>query len=123
MIDWYGLFCNAVWILGLAVVLAAMGMANFQTRIQGVKLRRALISSGFQLPFGVGMFLFCLGVFLSSQAWWERVLWGLLAVLFAGQVIWLWRNGSGEPAEDKANGSEVGHPAEPVKTTVEERGP
>lgn len=122
MIDWYGLLYNAAWILGLAVVLAALAMASFRTRIQGVRLRQVLMASSFLMPFGVGMSLFCLGVLFSSQTGWEKVLWGLLAVLFAGQVFWLWRDRSGARAGGEPVSSDADRAGEPVKTTLEERG-
>ena len=122
MIDWYGLVYNALWVLGLAVILAALAMASFQTRVQGVRLRRVLRASAFLLPFGVGMFLFCLGVLFSSQTWWEKALWGLLAVLFAGQVFWLWRDRSGKATGGDQDTSESSHINRPVRTNLEERG-
>jgi uncharacterized membrane protein YgdD (TMEM256/DUF423 family) len=122
MIDWYGLFYNALWILGMAVALGAFAMASFQTRVQGVRLRQVLGASSFLLPFGAGMCLFCGGVLLSSHTLWERVLWGLLAVLFAGQVFWMWRGRVGEGTEGGHKTSMPGHADRPAKTTLEERG-
>lgn len=121
MIDWFGVVYNAAWVLGLAVILAAFAMASFQTRVQGVRLRQALRASSFLLPFGVGMLLFCLGVLFGSHTWWQRVLWGLLAVLVAGQVFWLWRDrssgGTGAPQE----ASELSQAGNPAGTPLEER--
>ena len=122
MIDWYGLFYNALWILGLAVVLAALAMASFHTRVQGVRLRQVLGASSFLLPFGAGMCLFCLGVLFSSHNLWEKVLWGLLAVLFAGQVFWVWRERGDGGTEGEQRTSMAGHADRPAKTSLEERG-
>ena len=91
MIDWYGLFYNAAWVLGLAVVLAAFAMASYQTRAQGVRLRQALRASGFLLPFGVGTFLFCLGVLFTSHTWWEKGIWGVCAILLIVWAVRAWR--------------------------------
>ena len=124
MIDWWGLFHNAVWVLGLAVILGAFAMASFQARTQGVRLREGLRASSFLLPFGVGMVLFCLGLLFSSQTWWEKVLWGLLSVLIAVQVFWLWRGRGGEGAESGPGASAGSQVEKPVGTTVlEEREP
>jgi hypothetical protein len=68
------------------------------------------------------MFLFCLGVLLSSQAWWERVLWGLLAVLFAGQAFWSWRDRSAWEAGGQPDAADADDAGDPVKITLEERG-
>ena len=122
MIDWFGVAYNATWILGLAVILASFAMASYQTRVQGVRLRQALRASSFLLPFGVGMFLFCLGVFFSSHTWWHRALWGLLTVLIAGQAFWLWRDRRGEGMGHEQEPPEASHGNKPEGTCMEERG-
>ncbi len=91
MIDWWGVFYNALWVMGLAVGLAALSMAVYRVRVTDVSLRRELNGPAFQLPFTLGMTLFCLGLLLAARSGWERVLWGLLALFFAGQGIALWR--------------------------------
>ena len=90
MIDWWGVFYNALWVMGLAVGLAALSMAVYRVRVTDVSLRRELNGPAFQLPFDLGMTLFCLGLLLAARSGWERVLWGVLALLFAGQGIALW---------------------------------
>jgi uncharacterized membrane protein YgdD (TMEM256/DUF423 family) len=90
MIDWWGLFHNSLWVAGLAVGLGAFGMASYEARRTKIRLRWKLKESSFQLAFSIGMVLFCLGLLFSGQAWWEYVIWGLLAAAFGGQAIWLW---------------------------------
>ena len=91
MIDWWALFHNSFWVLGLALGLGTLGVAHFEANRSQVRLRKKLGESGFQLSLNTGMMLFCLGLLFSSQAWWETVLWGLMAAAFAGQAVWLWR--------------------------------
>lgn len=88
MIDWWSLFHNGLWVGGLAVALAALSVAYYSSRREGVSLRRKLGQSGFLLPFNLGLALFCLGLFMAGESWWERLVWAGLAVLFAAQVIW-----------------------------------
>jgi hypothetical protein len=121
MIDWFGVAHNAAWVLGLAVILTAFAMASFQTRVQGVRLRQVLRASSFLLPFGVGLFLFCLGVLFGRHTWWQRVLWGLLAVLTAGQVFWLWRDRNGERMGRGQETPEVSRSNTSDGTSIEER--
>jgi len=92
MIDWWGLFYNTLWVLGLAVGLAALSMAVYRARTTPAPLRRELDAPSFRLPLDLGMTLFCLGLLFAARHWWERVLWGLLVLLFAGQGVLLWRN-------------------------------
>jgi hypothetical protein len=91
MIDWWGLFHNSLWVVGLAVGLAALSMASYEARVEEVRLRQKLNGPGFQLPLAVGMVLVCLGLLFSSGSWWEKVIWGTIAALFAGQAVRLWR--------------------------------
>jgi hypothetical protein len=90
MIDWWGVFHNALWVGGLAAIVAALSMANYQAHAARVRLRQKLGGPGFQLAFHAGMGLFCLGLLFGSPSWWERGVWSVLAALFAGQAIWLW---------------------------------
>jgi hypothetical protein len=96
MIDWWGLFHNALWVVGLAVGLAALSMANYQAKRQQVRLRQTLDEPDFQLAFRIGMTAFCLGLLFSSRTWWEQVIWGLLA------LPWLWWRGHAKPLPMKA---------------------
>ncbi len=91
MIDWWGVAYNLLWILGLTGGLAALSMASYRARTQEVPLRQEVSAPGFQLPFNAAMVLFCLGLLFSGRSWWEMAIWGLLAALFAGQLLWLWR--------------------------------
>ena len=91
MIDWWFFFHNSLWLVGLAVALAAFSMASYQAREEKVRLRQKFSEPALQLPFNLGLALFCLGLLFGGQIWWEQALWGLLAVLFLGQVVRLWR--------------------------------
>lgn len=93
MIDWWGLAYNAVWILGLGMSLAALSMASYQARVDKVRLRRKLAEGAFQLPLMIGMMLFCLGLLLSSQPWWEKAVWGLASAWFAVQAALVSKRG------------------------------
>lgn len=92
MIDWYGVFRNALWIMGLAVVLAAFSYTDWQRNSQQPKrgLRQALAAPAFRAAFSLGMVLFCAGLALSSRRWWEIAAWAVLALLFAWQAVGAW---------------------------------
>lgn len=85
MIHWWGVFWNSLWIVGLAIILAALSMAYYQAGREHVPLRRQLGGSGFLAPLSAGMVLGCLGMLLGSERWWEWGLWGLLTVYF---IVW-----------------------------------
>jgi hypothetical protein len=95
MVNWWGVFYNSLWVLGLAGGLAALSMASYRARVRGMRLGEVLKGAGFQLPFHVSMVSFCVGLLFAGRWWWEKALWGLLAFLFAGQAMRLWRERRG----------------------------
>ena len=56
MIDWFGVFNNALWIFGLAIVLAALSYADWRRRLAVPKesFRQALAGPGFQAALSLG---------------------------------------------------------------------
>jgi hypothetical protein len=89
MIDWWSLAASAIWILGLALGLAAVSFAYWQAasrkapglKVHDTRTLRALLA-------GAGV-LFSIGWGASSSETWERLAWCLLGVLLA---IRLWRD-------------------------------
>lgn len=114
MIDWWGVFYNALWILGLALMLAVFSMATFRASQAGRRLGDELAAPALQVPLLAGLLLFCLGLLLAGRSWWERLLWGALALITAAvlarQAVLLARAGREVPIE-AASGSAV--PADP----------
>jgi hypothetical protein len=90
MIDWWGLFHNSLWIVGLAVGLAVLSVADYQAHRQGIGRRQKLGEAGVRIPLVAGVALFCLGLAAASDPWWQRGIWGVLGALFAGQAAWQW---------------------------------
>ena len=87
MIDWYGVFHNILWILGLAIVLAALSYADWRRRLATPRmaLRQAWAEPGFQAAAGLGLALFCAGLALGSAIWWQIAAWAALGLAF----IWI----------------------------------
>jgi hypothetical protein len=88
MIDWGLVFFGAVWIFGLSVCLAAVSFAYTRSAEQHRSLRIILNEAFYQLLLNLGLLLFCLGWLGNVETWWERGLWGVLALSFAWS---LWR--------------------------------
>lgn len=91
MIDWYLVLFGGLWIFGLSLALATLGMARYTALELNQSLRTTLAVPRFQIPLNTAMLLFCLGLVGSADTLWERALWLLLALLFAGQVWSAWR--------------------------------
>jgi hypothetical protein len=82
LIDWPLVAFSAVWILGLAIVLSALGFAYYDAQISDERFRGRLRSGGTQLALNGGLALFCVGMAGTSGSWWERGLWGALCLAF-----------------------------------------
>ena len=86
MIDWLNVFYNSLWILGLAIILAAFSYADWRAHQMGIKLRMQLNASAFQRPLSMGLILVSLSLALLADVWWEQVIWAIFVGLFAFQL-------------------------------------
>jgi len=89
MIDWMGVVTNAAWLFGLAVVLAALSYADWNAHHAGRRFCDVLGQPVFHMAVWSGLTLFCMGVGFSGGRWWERILWGVLAIL---AVVEVWQS-------------------------------
>jgi hypothetical protein len=72
----------SLWILGLALILTALGFADYHAKVEARRLWAVLKEPGYQAAVNAGLALFSLGLLGSARAWWETALWGLLAAVF-----------------------------------------
>ncbi len=84
MIDWLSVALNAIWILGLAILVAAVGYLSWRAADRGQSVRHC-VDRTFHISFTAGICLFCLGMAAVGRSWWERVVWGFLAAAFVWQ--------------------------------------
>ena len=87
MINWLSVILNAIWILGAALALAVLSIAYYQSWQGGGKLGAVLNTSQYAIPLNIAGGLFALGMGLTSERWWEIVLWMILVGLFCYQGI------------------------------------
>jgi hypothetical protein len=92
MIDWASLAFNGLWVLGAAVVLAALSFSYYEAQRRGERLRAQLAAPGFQVWLSAGLVLISLGLALFGPHWWERVLWSLLCAMSGWQLWAAWRD-------------------------------
>lgn len=102
MIDLWGVFRNLLWIAGLAVGMAALSVAEYQAN-ERVRLREVLAGPTSQLLLSSAMTLVCLGLSLSIRFWWERVIFGLMALFFLVRTVRLRMRArpAGPPTRDR----------------------
>lgn len=80
MIDVWWVVSNSLWVAGLALLLATLSWAWWAASVEGVRARAALARAGARRVWGLGLALFGAGMAATGRAWWERALWGALAV-------------------------------------------
>jgi hypothetical protein len=92
VIDIWGVIANSLWVLGLAVLLATLSWARWVAGTEESRFSDRLKQPQTRQALNLGLFLFCAGLAMTGRAWWERVLWGLLAAAWLSQV-WTARTG------------------------------
>lgn len=83
LIDWPAVGFACLWIAGLALILSAVGFADYHAARAGRKFRQEIVCPNYAAAINVGLVLFCLGMIGSARAGWEAALWVGLAVAFA----------------------------------------
>jgi len=91
LIDWPSVFRNALWILGLSIVLAAWSYVSWLAAQRRVRTWRALGWPVFTVPASTGLAIFAVSLAWGATRAWERVLWIILAVAFLAQAAQSWR--------------------------------
>jgi hypothetical protein len=86
MIDWYSVGFGALWILGLGLVTTALSFANYLVSQQKRRFKQALAMPSCRIMIDLGLVFFCLGWAGSVSVVWERLLWAVLALIFAVQA-------------------------------------
>jgi hypothetical protein len=89
MIDWLNLAFNALWIIACALALATLSYASWQASITKQRTLALLKKTDYTLSLNIAGLLFCAGLAGTSTSTLEIVLWAVLGVLFAVQVVLL----------------------------------
>ncbi|MGC9084192.1 MAG: hypothetical protein ACP5ME_13585 [Anaerolineae bacterium] len=88
MIDIGSVAANALWMLGLSLILAALSWANGRATGEHIRLREALHRPAVRRALATGLALFAAGLATTEDRPWALVLWGLLAVISLLQGWW-----------------------------------
>ena len=91
LIDWPSLARNALWILGLSIVLAAWSYVSWLAAQRKVRTWRAPAGRSFEVPAAAGLMLFAVSLAWGATRTWERLLWIVLALAFLAQFVLGWR--------------------------------
>jgi hypothetical protein len=80
LIDVWQVASNALWVLGLSVLLATWSFARYEAHMAGVKTREKFAELGYALVLNAGLLLFIAGMAATERRWWARGLWVLLGI-------------------------------------------
>lgn len=100
MIDTWAVLANSLWILGVATLLTIISWAHWVASSEGQRFRTVLGRPRTRQGLDLGLSLFCAGLAATGRAWWERILWGLLA---AAWIFQAWLAGQKKRYADKNN--------------------
>jgi len=87
LIDWPAVVRNALWIVGLSIVLAAWSYLSWLAARRGVRVWRAIDWPMFAAPASAGLALFAASLAWGATRAWERILWIFLAAAFLAQMV------------------------------------
>ena len=76
---------NLMWILGVALIIFALGYHAFLAHIQKAKIIEAFKRDSFKKPFLLGTILIATGISASAHQLWLTAIFGIVALLL---IIW-----------------------------------
>ncbi len=82
LIDWRAVGFGAAWILGLSLILTALGFAREDVLREGLRWRQVLARRKVAGTIDLGLALFSAGMSGSARALWETAVWIVLAAGF-----------------------------------------
>ncbi|MGC9356805.1 MAG: hypothetical protein ACP5GX_03015 [Anaerolineae bacterium] len=94
MIDGWGVLSNALWIVGLSILLASWSMAYYKSRRSEQRVGEIFRREDYAWATTVGFVLFCAGLAATESRIWARVLWVVLSIAFLGERVYAWWQGS-----------------------------
>lgn len=73
MTNLYSVVTNSIWIVGLAIILAAVSTHYWLAGMNNRPMAQELGSPPFQASFYLGLFMVSLGLAFTGQSWWQKI--------------------------------------------------
>lgn len=89
MINWLNLLDNALWIAALALALAVLSHVSWRASQRHTRLRAELARPGPQRALTLSGVLFSLGLALTAEPVWQKVVWFAITAYFIVQIVLL----------------------------------
>jgi hypothetical protein len=91
MISWQSVIFNGLWILGLAIMVAASSYHYWLAGQENRQLRLQFSERGFLKPIWLGLVFIGIGLIGTSQQSWEMAIWSVLTLIALIILIGLFR--------------------------------
>ncbi|MCX8066771.1 MAG: hypothetical protein N3B68_02910 [Anaerolineae bacterium] len=121
MVDLWSVAVNALWVLGLALILTALSWANWVAVRERIPFRRVLDQPGVRRTLDGGLVLFCAGLTAAGRTRWEQALGSILTVGVLALSLWEERR-SCRKKQDVRSRQSAGPGKQTGNTSVERRG-
>jgi hypothetical protein len=79
---------SALWISGLSVILAVLGIGCYMAGENHQSLGKVLNTWKVHLFINLGAFLLCIGLLGLAGLLWEKILWGFLGIGIIFDTYW-----------------------------------
>ena len=86
VIDVWYVVAHSLWMLGLAILVAALSWAHWAAGVAGCGLRDAVRRPAVRRGIEIGLVFFGAGMGATGRHWWEQGLWWLLAAVWVVQI-------------------------------------
>jgi len=101
MLDWLALGFHALWITGLAVILASFSYHHWLAHESGRPFRDLVGRRSWTMSFAGGMVLVSGGVAAGlAEQWWTKAIWITLAAVYLLQLIRVVRRAAGDSCQN-----------------------
>jgi hypothetical protein len=87
VIDWFSVFINSFWIVGLAILLAAFSYHYWLAAEENRRLKEQLAQPGFQKFYWFSFVLIAVGLAGTSQKSWEIAIWIIFALISVVNMV------------------------------------
>ncbi len=91
VIDWYSVFINLFWILGLAILLASFSYHYWLAGEEERPLKVQLNETSFQKTLWFSIFLISIGLAGTSERYWEIAIWTIFALICVVNLFTLFK--------------------------------
>lgn len=94
MFDIWHIAAHALWICGLAVLLAAWSFGYYEAQQTGKPVLNFLSQPNYDLAITIGLVLFFAGLAGADGRLWAKIIWGILGLAAIGLLIYRRRSTS-----------------------------